>query len=78
MKEFSIMVLLFDKGHFKRDELDNKSDIEKYELASKMIKVYSWIYTADEYTEMLNNFKPIEKYVWTYIVTIPKEYGNER
>ena len=39
MKEFSIMVLLFDKGHFKRDELDNKSDIEKYELASKMIKV---------------------------------------
>lgn len=78
MKEFSIMVLLFDKGHFKRDELDSKSDIEKYELASKMDKVYSWIYTADKYTEMLNNFNPIEKYVWTYIVAIPNEYGNEK
>ena len=28
--------------------------------------------------EMLNNFNPIEKYVWTYIVAIPNEYGNEK
>ena len=39
MKEFNIKVLLFDKGHFKRDELDSKSDIEKYELALKMDKI---------------------------------------
>ena len=75
MKEFNIKVLLFDKGHFKRDELDSKSDIEKYELALKMDKICCWVYTADEYTEMLNNFKPVEKYVWTYIVSIQNGYS---
>ena len=72
-----IMVLLFDKGHYKRDDLNAKSDMEKYTIAL-WDKRRCWLYTADEYTDMLNNFKPIEKYVWTYIVVIPNEEQDEK
>lgn len=69
---YKIVVLLFDKGHYRRNDLDDKSDFEKFTLAS-WDKRHCWQYAADEYTDMLNNFKPVEKYVWTYIVVIPEE-----
>ena len=74
---FKIMVLLFDKGHYKRSEIELKTDKEKY-MSAIGDRRHCWVHTAKEYMELLNGFKPIEKYVWTYIVVIPnRDFNNE-
>lgn len=71
-KDITILVLRFDKSHYDKNDLDNMSDIEKYQVASKE-NSNCWIYTASEYCDMINGFKPMEKYVWMYIISIPTE-----
>jgi len=71
-----VLVLLFDKGHYKRSELDKMSNVEKYKVAL-LDKAKCVIYNVDEYVDMINSFKPMERYVWTYIITLPMEvYEN--
>jgi len=71
-KQFTILILRFDKGHYKKHELDEMSDIEKYKTAV-WDKRNCWIYKSDEYTDMVNHMKPMEKYVWMYIIFLPTE-----
>lgn len=71
--EDTIMVLLFDKGHYKKNDIESKTDYEKYKMAV-VDKRHCYVHTAEEYCDILNSFKPTETYVWTYIVLIPKAY----
>ena len=43
-----VFVLLFDKGHYKRSDLDTKTDVEKYKLAMSD-KRQCFVYTSKEY-----------------------------
>lgn len=71
-KDIIILVLRFDKSHYDKNDLDNMSDIEKYQAASRE-NSNCWIYTSSEYCDMINSSKPMEKYVWMYIISIPTE-----
>lgn len=62
-----VFVLTFDKGHYRKHELDDMSIKELYETAQRDHKKCH-IHTAEEYEYLLNSFKPLEKYVWTYII----------
>lgn len=76
MDNVTILVLHFDKGHYKRKDLDELSDVEKYKIAYFDNK-NCWVYEADEYMEKVNGFEPMEKYVWMYIVAMPTDvYEN--
>ena len=57
---------------YNRNELESKSDIEKYVIALNDIE-HCKIRESNEYTKEVNDFKPMEKFVFTYIVTIPTE-----
>lgn len=76
INDLRIYVLNFDKTRYKRCDIDELSDIEKYMIANND-KDQCWIYTAKEYTDNLNCFKPMEKYVWTYIVVLPMELYSD-
>lgn len=67
---FKTLVLTFNKMYFERSNLEVLSDIEKYSIA-KDSRECCCIYTAAEYTEKLNSFMPMDKYVFTYIVNVP-------
>ena len=66
----SVMVITFEKTAYDRDELDGKSDIEKYAIALGDTE-HCKIYGRDEYVRSINDFKPMERFAFTYIVTIP-------
>jgi len=68
----SVKVITFEKGSYNRNELESKSDIEKYTIALNDID-HCKIRESNEYTKEVNDFKPMEKFVFTYIVTIPTE-----
>lgn len=68
----SVKVITFEKGSYNRNELENKSDIEKYMIALNDAE-HCKIRESNEYTKELNDFKPMEKFVFTYIVIIPTE-----
>ena len=68
----SVKVITFEKGSYNRNELENKSDIEKYMIALNDVE-HCKIHESNEYTREMNDFKPMEKFVFTYIVTIPTE-----
>lgn len=67
---FKTLVLTFNKMYFEKSNLEVLSDIEKYSIA-KDSRECCCIYTAAEYTEKLNSFMPMDKYVFTYIVNVP-------
>lgn len=67
---FKTLVLTFNKMYFEKSNLDVLSDIEKYNLAKDNSKECCCVYTAAEYTEKLNSFVPMNKYVFTYIVNV--------
>jgi hypothetical protein len=71
---FNTFVLTFDKLYFKKSNLEVLSDVEKYNIAKDNSKEGCRVYTASEYTEKLNNFVPMEKYVFTYIVNVPVQH----
>lgn len=68
---FNTFVLTFNKMYFEKSNLEVLSDIEKYNLAKDNSKEGCCVYTVSEYTEKLNNFVPMDKYVFTYIVNVP-------
>lgn len=68
----SVKVITFEKGSYNRNELESKTDIEKYMIALNDVK-HCKIHESNEYTKEMNDFKPMEKFVFTYIVTIPTE-----
>lgn len=71
---FNTFVLTFNKLYFKKSNLEVLSDVEKYNIAKDNSKEGCRVYTASEYTEKLNNFVPMEKYVFTYIVNVPVQH----
>lgn len=76
-KETDIYVVTLDKGHYKKKDLEEMSDKEKFETALKDNKRCQ-VYTRYEYEDLINAFKPLEKYVWTYIVRVPCEQQAEK
>lgn len=71
--EKKLKVLTFSKKKYEREELEKKNELEKYITAYKDNR-YCNIYDAEEYTKRLNDFIPMERYVYTYIVSV---YSNE-
>ena len=71
---FNTFVLTFNKMYFEKSNLEVLSDIEKYNVAKDNNKECCRVYTTSEYTEKLNNFVPMEKYVFTYIVNVPVQH----
>lgn len=71
--EKKLKVLTFSKEKYEREELEKKNELEKYITAYKDNR-YCSIYDAEEYTKRLNDFIPMERYVYTYIVMV---YSNE-
>ena len=74
--DIMVKVLTFSKIAYKREDLESKTDEEKYELALSD-KENCRIMDAKEYTDMLNEFRPMEKYVYTYIYASHLMYSNE-
>ena len=70
MKEVRIFVLCFSKLKYNRERLEKKTDCEKYLLATIDAKD-CFIFNSDEYTMALNEAKPMDTCVYTYIVSIP-------
>lgn len=68
---FNTFVLTFNKMYFEKSNLDVLSDVEKYNIAKDNSKECCRVYTISEYTEKLNNFVPMDKCVFTYIVNVP-------
>jgi hypothetical protein len=68
----SVKVITFERGSYDRNELESKSDIEKYMIAINDVE-HCKIRESNEYAKEMNDFKPMEKFVFTYIVTIPTE-----
>lgn len=68
---FSIKVLTFDKFKYKRNDIEGKTDIEKYKMALADTKNCK-IREAHEYTKELNDFRPMERFVFTYIIILEK------
>lgn len=75
-KETDIYVVTFDKGHYRKAELEELSDEEKFETARRD-KKRCYVHTKYEYEEIINSFKPLEKYVWTYIIRMPDKNQAE-
>ena len=71
--EKKLKVLTFSKEKYEREELEKKNELEKY-ITSYKDNRYCNIYDAEEYTKRLNDFIPMERYVYTYIVSV---YSNE-
>ena len=69
---YDIFVVTFDKGHYKKHDLENMTDKELYDIARKDHK-RCHVHTAREYENKLNSFEPLEKYVWTYIIRLKEE-----
>lgn len=63
-----IAVVTFDKRYWQRDWLESLNDGEKYRLA--LISKNGSICSAEEYTKSLNDMRPMERCVFTYIVAI--------
>lgn len=63
------IVLRFSKKGYERKELESLTDKEKYELACRD-KDNCQIMSAYDYTKDLNDFKPMERYVYTYIICV--------
>lgn len=68
---FNTFVLTFNKMYFEKSNLDVLSDVEKYNIAKDNSKECCRVYRISEYTEKLNNFVPMDKCVFTYIVNVP-------
>lgn len=68
-KRNKTFVLTFHKICYDRQMIESLSEREKYELAISD-KRGCCVYTSNEYTDLLNNHKPMETYVFTYIVNI--------
>ena len=71
---FNTFVLTFDKMYFEKSKLEVLSDVEKYNVAKDDSMGCCRVYTTSEYTEKLNNFVPMDKYVFTYIVNVPVQH----
>ena len=68
---FNTFVLTFNKKYFEKSNLEVLSDVEKYNIAKDNDKKCCYVYTASEYTNKLNSFIPMDRFVFTYIVNIP-------
>lgn len=64
---FKVYVLTFSKRYYDRNSLENLSDIEKYNLANGD-RMNCAIYDSTEYTNLLNEYRLMDRYVYTYIV----------
>lgn len=67
-KRSKTFVLTFDKRYYNRDFLERLTDLEKYKLAA--IDNNCSVYSSEQYSNFLNDMKPMERYVFTYIVNV--------
>lgn len=63
-------VVIFPKTLYDKNTLESLTDQEKYGLALNDTTGECRVYGTDEYTNMLNEHTPLDRYVWTYIVKI--------
>ena len=66
---FKTFVLTFSKRYYDRNALDCLTDNMKYDMAIND-RMNCTVYEAQEYTNLLNSFKPMDRCVFTYIVNI--------
>lgn len=72
---YSTKVLVFDKMFYDRFNIEKLDDIAKFNKAMNNPST-ARIYTAEQYSKMLNDVEPMDKYVLTYIVNIPISINN--
>lgn len=64
-----IFVVGFDKGYYRKNELDTKTDKELYEMAIED-KKHCVVRSADEFCDFFNGGHFHKEYVWDYIINI--------
>ncbi len=71
-ERFKTFVLRFNKVKYTTNEIENLTDVEKYNLALRD-KDDCKIYDKHNYERLCNSQYPMETYAIIYIVNIPKE-----
>lgn len=64
-----IYILAFQKNKYNREEIESLDDVLKFNKAA-IDSDNCKIMTASEYMKNLNDSKPMDRYVYTYIVEI--------